>query len=148
MPNSWHSSGTPVQGVALGPLVMIAESDRSTSWLLDSGSSASWVDTWTRAAVAPYVPVGVRALLTMAIIRLNGDGSLDAASYQLRKNGSSSDDGVQTLAGGIYREDMTNAITIGRDAFNITECDSDGIIEYKVSTTSADLWINIHGYYM
>ncbi|ANS03506.1 hypothetical protein [uncultured Mediterranean phage uvDeep-CGR2-KM21-C88] len=148
MPNSWHQVHKPLQGTALGPLVPLATDTRPAVALLASGSATSWTDAWTAAAVRPYLPARVRGLLLTAQVRINGDGgSWQAARLEVRENGSSATDSEQVRMMEVVRTSFPSGQRIGIAGQFFTYCDSDGVVEYQMNDSAADVWLTITGYY-
>lgn len=129
---------------SMGTLHMIPEADRPATWVLSGGSATSFTDV----DFSSYVPIGVKALHLKYIIRWNGDGVRDSGYAWLRQNGSSVVDGEQLVRLEMYRTNYTSGLTIGQGSSSVVLCDTNGIVEYKVDTSTTSLWLNVEGYYI
>ena len=138
-------------GVSLGPLILIPEASRYTTWQLSAGAATSFTDAWGAGVANPYTPKGVKGLLLQYLSTFTGDGVDDESLFLLRKNGSAVTNSVALVRCGAFRGALTLNITIRNSGLVVVECDSDGIIEYINSTGATaigTLYLVTHGYYM
>lgn len=134
--------------MALGPMVMLEEGDRPTSLLLNGGTSTSFTAAWTRAQVAPYVPAGARALYLNVAIRLNGNAALDQAILYVRRTGDTTAIGVATEVARTGYTNIGTNLDVDSGCMVTALCNSDGRVDYAVSNTGGEAFINVHGYYL
>ena len=121
-------------------MVLIPESDRPSSWVLNGGPETSY----TNVDFSNYAPYGVKALLLKVVIYSfnRNDGEV-----KLRKNGSSVTNDPQITSLRIYQGNASVTDTESRNQF-IVNCDSEGIINYRVTGTNAYAYLNIEGYFI
>lgn len=130
----------------IGELYLIPEDERPSNFVLDAGTEDT---TWTDVDFSAYVPVNVKALLLECFLRMTGDGARDVEYLFMRKNGSSETNIYRTRVCSIGYGNAGVGQNIYGDNTLPVKCDSNGIVEYKVSNSStATAYATIFGYYI
>jgi len=138
--DSSRGETSAIRALDVGSLHMIPHGSRPATAILNAGTATSYTDV----DFGSYCPIGVRALLLKSYLVWTGNSAVDAVSGRLRKNGNTTTD-----------IDQVNVIYIGYTDLAVTmevmmemtvECDTNGVVEYLVSTGAA-LSLNIIGYY-
>ena len=123
---------------------IIKASARPTGYLLNGGSSASWTDAYTAAAIAPYIVAGVRVLYIKVGALWTGDGARDSGKLYIRRNGDTTDNDIANFYWGHWDVNAP-AGTHGTMTMAWVPCDAEGLVEYKVTTGTVG-YINLMGF--
>jgi hypothetical protein len=126
---------------SIGTPHFILEENRPTSWILSGGASASFADV----DCSSYTPVGVKALILSYALVFTGNGTLDFAIVNARRNGSSETLDSKTRFMSCEYLNLASGVIFAVSGQRTVLCDSNGVFEYKVA--NGVLYINLEGYY-
>lgn len=139
---AWTSLGYIIYPNSLR-LVLLAEADRPAADILSAGTAT----TYTDIDFGAYVPTGVAALLLRNTFIWTGDGSVDFKTIYMRKNGSTEAGSFKVHFHRDYHFNAPAGSYYGGSYQLIIDCDSAGVVEYKVDT-ACELYSTIVGYYI
>lgn len=129
----------------MGKLHLIPVDERPSNFVLDAGTSTSWVEV----DFSTYVPKNVKALLLECFLKMTGDGARDVEYLYARPSGSSETNIYRTRVCSVGFGNAGAGQNVYADNTLPVRCDSDGKIEYSVSNAAtATAYITIFGYYI
>jgi len=125
--------------------IIVPESERPNGWVLNGGTSDTWVDV----SFNTWVKKGATAVLLRYGIQLVGNGVDDFSAFLLRPKGSTIDNIYKNASVSTRYTNLPFGITITHVGQILVECDADGIIQYRKQDpllTSNYLFLTINGY--